>query len=91
MEIDPIAVQRVEREATMVRIVALPLPEKAKGDVYGLWQAVQEAVNAYVRKEDRWIDERVLPATLRLMADEHERIVARVRRMREGGGDASGG
>ena len=87
MPIDPIEIQRIERAESLRQIEALDLPEEVRDEVYGLWRAVQEAVNAYARKEDRWIDERVLPITFRLIADEHERITRRAR----GGGGAPGG
>jgi hypothetical protein len=79
--LDPTPIMRAEREATMRTIERLPLSEEARADIYGLWQAVQEAINAYARREDRWIDEQVVPTTLRLMADEHERVLRRLKQV----------
>lgn len=76
--IDPIPIQRAEREATVHAVHDLPFSKQARIDVLCLFGVILEAVNYHVHSEDRSIDERVLPTVLRLMADEHERVARRL-------------
>lgn len=73
-----IAIMQEERGRTMAALDALDWPETSVQDVVALWGEVQQAINAYVGREDRAIDARVVPTLLRLAADETERITARL-------------
>lgn len=67
-----------ERQQTMETIDALPWPEEDRADVPRVWAIVQEAINAHVQAEDRVFDSRVLTTTLRLSADEIDRVAKRL-------------
>jgi hypothetical protein len=68
-----------ERRRTMEAIDAMPWPEDAKADIPPLWAAIQTAVNAHVQAADRVFDSRVMVTTLRLSADEMERVASRLK------------
>lgn len=70
-------IARRERARTMAEIEAQP--KELQSDLMALWQAIQEAVNAYIAREGRTLDERVVRTVLRLQADEIDRIVQAAR------------
>lgn len=75
-------IMREERERTLESIQRLPLTATARDDVLALCAAAQDAINTTVAALSRPIHEECAPAALRLIADEHERIM---RRLREAG------
>lgn len=70
------AIMERERADTLARIENLSLSRVAKDDAIRVCVAVQTALNEMVAELDRPIDARVPPTALRLMADEHERMMA---------------
>ena len=70
-------IMREERERTLAELDKLPLSPEAMADVLRACAAIQEAVNRMVADLDRAVDQRVIPAAMYLMGDEHERLSKR--------------
>lgn len=68
------AIMAEERQTTMRRVEGEPHAD----DIMGIWLATQDAINAYVQREDRTLPVAVTLAALRVQADEIERINARL-------------
>jgi hypothetical protein len=67
-----------ERAATLSYIERLDYPGEIKPDIRAAFAAVQDAVNAWIAKEDHVMDQRVIPMALALMHEELERIYKRL-------------
>lgn len=77
------AIFEEERDATRRAIrAAATLTDDAKADAVAMCEVILDAVNEAVSELPRTLDARVLPTALRAMADEHERLM---RRLREAG------
>jgi hypothetical protein len=66
-----------ERKVTLKRIVESDLSDQDKKDVMGVLVAIGDAVNAWVRKEDRFVSPQVLETALSEFLDEFGRIKRR--------------
>jgi hypothetical protein len=67
-----------ERAKTLSYIERLDYPAEIKPDIHAAFAAVQDACNAWIAKEDRTIDQRVIPMALALMHEELENIYKRL-------------
>jgi len=69
------AIQEAERKVTVERIAALKLPNNEHLAVLNLFQAIQEAVNAYGRKDGGLFPPVVNETALLMHLDEFRRVV----------------
>jgi hypothetical protein len=66
-----------ERELTVKKLCDA-LPEPLLDDAASLMVALIDANNQWINEQDRTIDHRILPAVLRMLADENDRIYPRL-------------
>lgn len=75
---DTQTILREERERSLAALERLSLSGQARDDVIALAASIQIAVNHLTQRLGRAIDPRVGPAAMRLMADEIDRVNARL-------------
>jgi hypothetical protein len=73
-----IQIRKEERNVTIQRINASDLSDRDNRDVTNVFVTIQEAVNAWVRKEDRFVKPQVLDAALSELLYEFRRINERL-------------
>jgi hypothetical protein len=67
-----------ERKASLRKILESDLPDQDKKDVMDVFVAIMDAVNAWIRKEDRFINPQVVDTALSEFLDESRRINRRM-------------
>lgn len=73
-----IEIQKEERLVTTDKIMQLDASDGVKNDIMYLFMDLQQAINNYAVRVDRFIDENVVPATLQAMSVERERVTQRL-------------